>query len=88
MSLHLDKEDKGMLLAQSALDRTTEQDYTLMFWFKTDAEGRGTLLSNGRGLKEDDGAEHQFHIGFEAEKLMYRSNGMAIEVPGDWSDGQ
>ena len=94
MSLHLNKEDKGMLLAQSALDRTSEQDYTLMFWFKTDAEGRGTLLSNGRGLKEDDGAEHQFHIGFEApstgseQVLMYRSNGFAIEVPGDWSDNQ
>ena len=88
MSLHLEKADKGLELAQSALDRTSEQDYTLMFWFKTDAEGRGTLISNGRGLKEDDGALHQFHIGFEAEKLMYRSNGFAIEVPGDWSDNQ
>ena len=88
MSLHLDKADKGLELAQSALSRTAEQDYTLMFWFKTDAEGRGTLLSNGRGLKEDDGAKHQFHIGFEAEKLMYRSNGRAIEVAGNWSDGQ
>ena len=88
MSLHLDKSDKGLELLSSALSRTAEQDYTLMFWFKTDAEGRGTLLSNGRGLREDDGAKHQFHIGFEAEKLMYRSNGFAIEVPGNWSDGQ
>ena len=88
MSLHLNKEDKGLQLQSSALDRTSEQDYTLMFWFKTDAEGRGTLLSNGRGLKEDDGAKNQFHIGFEAEKLMYRSNGFAIEVPGNWSDNQ
>ena len=88
MSLHLNKEDKGLQLKSSALDRTSEQDYTLMFWFKTDAEGRGTLLSNGRGLKEDDGAKNQFHIGFEAEKLMYRSNGFAIEVPGNWSDNQ
>ena len=88
MSLHLDKTDKGLELLSSALSRTAEQDYTLMFWFKTDAEGRGTLLSNGRGLREDDGAKHQFHIGFEAEKLMYRSNGFAIEVPGNWSDGQ
>ena len=88
MSLHLEKADKGMLLAPSALDRTSEQDYTLMFWFKTDVEGRGTLLSNGSGQKEDDGAQHQFNIGFEAEKLMYRSNGFGIEVPGNWSDGQ
>ncbi|MBR1484476.1 MAG: hypothetical protein IJ612_02135 [Prevotella sp.] len=88
MSLHLEKTDKGMPLTTSALNRTNEQDYTLMFWFKTDADGRGTLISNGRGLKEDDGAEKQFHIGFEGEKLMYRSNGMAVEVAGDWSDNQ
>ena len=88
MSLRLEKADKGVELLQSALNRTQEQDYTLMFWFKTDTEGRGTLLSNGRGLKEDDGAQNQFNIGFEAEKLMYRSNGFAIEVEGDWSDNQ
>ncbi|MBR0049198.1 MAG: hypothetical protein IJP74_07775 [Prevotella sp.] len=88
LSLHLEKADKGVQLDKNAINRTDEQDYTLMFWFKTDAEGRGTLLSNGRGLKEDNGAENQFHIGFEGDKLMYRSNGFATEVPGDWSDGQ
>ena len=86
ISLHLEKADKGMLLTKDALNRTSEQDYTLMFWFKTDADGRGALLSNGRGLKEDNGAENQFHIGFEGDKLMYRSNGFDIEVPGNWSD--
>ena len=88
MSLHVEKADKGVLLNQKALNRTSEHDYTLMFWFKTDAEGRGTLLSNGRGLKEDNGAKNQFYIGFEGDKLMYRSNGFSVEVPGDWSDGQ
>ena len=88
MSLRLEKEDKGILLKQSALNRSKEQDYTLMFWFKTDADGSGTLLSNGRGLKEDDGAENQFHIGFENGKLMYRSNGFAAEVTGKWDDNQ
>lgn len=86
ISLHLEKADKGMLLTKDALNRTSDQDYTLMFWFKTDADGRGALLSNGRGLKEDNGAENQFHIGFEGDKLMYRSNGFDIEVPGNWSD--
>jgi hypothetical protein len=57
MSLHLDKEDKGMRLTNNAINRTAEQDYTLMFWFKTDNKGDGTLLSNGRGLKEDSGAK-------------------------------
>ena len=88
MSLRIEKEDNGFELTQDALNRTSEQDYTLMFWFKTDADGRGTLLSNGRGMKEDSGAEHQFNIGFEGDKLMYRSNGMATEVPGDWSDNK
>ena len=88
LSLHVEKADKGVLLDKNAMNRTAEQDYTLMFWFKTDAEGRGTLLSNGRGLKEDNGAENQFHIGFEADTLVYRSNGFAAEVPGNWSDGK
>ena len=88
MSLRIEKEDNGFELTQDALNRTSEQDYTLMFWFKTDADGRGTLLSNGRGMKEDSGAEYQFNIGFEGEKLMYRSNGFATEVAGDWSDNK
>ncbi len=88
LSLKLEKTDKGVRLDKNAMNRTAEQDYTLMFWFKTDAEGRGTLLSNGRGLSEDNGAKNQFHIGFEDNKLMYRSNGFGIEVPGDWSDGK
>ena len=88
MSLHLEKADQGVLLKQTALNRSKEQDYTLMFWFKTDKDGSGTLLSNGRGLKEDDGAENQFHIGFENGKLMYRSNGFATEVTGEWNDNQ
>ena len=88
LSLSLKKEDKGVLLDKNALNRTAEHDYTLMFWFQTDADGRGTLLSNGRGVKEDNGALNQFHIGFEGDKLMYRSNGYAEEVPGNWSDGK
>ena len=87
VSLHVEKADKGVLLDKNAINRTSEQDYTLMFWFKTDTEGRGTLLSNGRGLREDNGAVNQFHIGFEANKLVYRSNGFQAEVPGNWSDG-
>ena len=88
MSLHVGREDKGLALTQQALNRTKEQDYTLTFWFKTDTDGRGVLVSNGAGKKTDIGAENQFNIAFEAEKLMFRSNGMAIEVPGDWSDNQ
>ena len=94
LSLHLEKADKGVLLNKNAMNRTSDQDYTLMFWFKTDKDGSGTLLSNGRGTKEDNGAQNLFHIGFEApskgsgQVLMYRSNGFVASIPGDWSDGK
>ena len=87
LSLDLNKADKGVQLTSDALNTTADQDYTLMFWFRTDADGRGTLLSNGRGVKEDNGANNQFHIGFEGDTLRYRSNGFAVDVPGNWSDG-
>ncbi len=87
-SLHLDAEDHGLQLVESAMNRTKEQDYTLMFWFKTDSNGRGVLVSNGAGTKEEIGAENIFNIAFEDEKLMYRSNGFATQVPGNWSDNQ
>ena len=87
-SLRLENDDHGIKLTNNALSRTKDQDYTLMFWFKTDSNGRGVLVSNGAGTKEEIGAENIFNIAFEAEKLMFRSNGQAVQVPGDWSDNQ
>ena len=84
-SLHFANE--GLKLTTNAMNRTKEEDYTLMFWFKTDRDGRGVLVSNGAGTKEEIGAKNIFNIAFEAEKLMYRSNGFAAQIPGDWSDG-
>jgi hypothetical protein len=46
------------------------------------------LISNGAGRKEEIGAKNHFCLGFESEKLIYRTNGMAFEVPGNWSDNQ
>ena len=88
MSLHLNKEDNGLQLTDNAINRSAEQDYTLMFWFKTDAEGRGTLLSNGKGLKEISDDRNRFNIGFEADSLTFRSNGFATKLAGNWSDNQ
>ena len=88
MSLHLEWEDRGIALNQQALARDPEQDYTLMFWFKTNVEGRGALICNGAGYSDDIGAKNQFFIGFEGEQLHYRSNGMDIEIPGDYSDNK
>ena len=88
MSLRLEKADNGFEMTQEALNRTDDQDYTLMFWFKTDKDGRGTLLSSGNGTKEESDASTRFNLGFEGDKLLYRTNGFKAEVPGDWSDNQ
>ena len=85
LSLRLD--GKGVELTQDALTRTQEQDYTLMFWFRT-AGDYGTLVANGRGMKEDLGAAHQFFIGFDQKKLLYRSNGAAYDLGDTYSDGE
>ena len=88
MSLHLEWEDHGLALSDQALTRTAEEDYTLMFWFKTNMQGRGALIGNGAGYSDDIGAKNQFFIGFEGESLHYRTNGMDIVIPGDYSDNQ
>ncbi len=90
MSLLLDWDEqrqvKGMKLKPAFFSRTSEQDYTLMFWFRTDVKGRGALLSNGSGYKTDVAAEDKFFIGFEADTLKYRSNGMEFKLGNDYSD--
>ncbi len=88
MSLHIDFEDEGIPLSPYFINRDKYQDYTLMFWFRTDSEARGVLISNGSGEAEDNGAENQFYIGFDAEKLNFKSNGFVAEVPGTYSDNQ
>ena len=88
LSLRVENDDRGIALTQDALNRTAEQDYTLMFWFKTDAKGRGVLVANGAGRKDEINAQNQFCLGFEAEKLRYKTHGMTVDIPGDWSDGQ
>ena len=90
MSLRLDKTEnkdiKGLQLKEEFFQRTGEQDYTLMLWFKTDEAGRGTLLSNGSGRKTDVGAENKFFIGFEGDTLKYRSNGQEYALGNGYSD--
>ena len=86
MSLRLTAEDQGIGLTPMAINRTAEQDYTLMFWFKNDGKN-GTMISNGSGRADEEAAKNRFFIGFENEQLKYRSNGLEMEVPGDWADG-
>ena len=90
MALRLDKTEqrdiKGLQLKPAFMQRTAEQDYTLMFWFKTDNDGRGALLSNGSGRTTDVEAQHKFFIGFEGETLKYRSNGREYGLGNSFSD--
>ncbi len=87
MSLHIDLKDQGIPLNKDYLNRSKEYDYTLMFWFKTDQKGRGVLISNGAGDADEDGAENRFCIGFDSNKLSFKTNGKEFDVPGYWSDG-
>ena len=65
---------QGLKLNSDLFERDDEQDYTLMFWFKT-AEQNGTLLANGSGAATDEDARNSFFIGFEGHTLKYRTNG-------------
>ena len=81
MSLKIDANEtrkagqfKGLRLRHDLFQRDDEQDYTLMFWFKT-AQENGTLLANGSGHADEEGAASKFFIGFEGHTLLYRTNG-------------
>ena len=73
---------KGLELRNDLFQRDAEQDYTLMFWFKT-AKQNGTLLANGSGKADDEGALHKFFIGFEDHVLKYRTNGREFTLGDD-----
>ena len=59
-----------------------------MFWFKTNESGRGALLSNGSGRATDVEAENCFFIGFEADTLKYRANGVEHALGTTFSDNK
>ena len=90
MSLKLDwaeeKPIKGLQLIEKFFARSDEQDYTLMFWFKTTPKGSGALLCNGSGRSTDVKAESKFFIGFEGDTLKYRSNGREFPLGATFSD--
>ena len=92
MSIYLDKEEqrdvKGLRLKEQFFQRNQEQDYTLMFWFKTNSSGHGTLLCNGSGRNTDVEAADKFFIGFEGQTLKYRSNGQEFPLGDGFDDDE
>ena len=92
MSLNLDWDEqkpvKGLQLKKDMMARSAEQDYTLMFWFRTNERGQGALVSNGSGRKTDDDARNKFFIGFEGGQLKYRTNGREMLFGKDYADDE
>ena len=73
---------KGLQLRTDLFQRNDEEDYTLMFWFKT-AKEKGTLMANGSGKADDEGARNKFFVGFENKTLKYRTNGREFALGND-----
>ncbi len=92
MSLKLDFDEqkpvKGLQLDYTKMLRSAEQDYTLMFWFKTDERGQGALVSNGQGARTDEDARNKFFIGFESKQLIYRTNGRTLSLGKGLADDE
>ena len=75
LSIKLDG-TKGVTLKDSAFVRTASQDYTLMFWFRTNNDS-GTLLANGPARNEPQWKNH-FNIGLDNGKIFFRSGNMTV----------
>ncbi len=83
ISLELDGQ-KGVRLEPKYFARENYQDYTLMFWFRTN-DDNGTLLANGQATDEL-GSESHINIGLDGGRLVFRSNGEEITCDNYLSD--
>ena len=77
------KGDKGLRMSPDKFLRTTDHDYTLMFWFQT-TDDTSTIFSNGEALR---GQDDQINIGVENNELYVRSSGFEKKEIGFVSDG-
>lgn len=84
ISMKLDGK-KGIKLDPKLFKREGYQDYTLMFWFRTNDDA-GTLIANGPAKDEYDYKNH-FNIGLSLGKLFLRSGGQQIETDDFYADG-
>jgi len=65
------KGDKGLQLLPDKFMRSSDHDYTLMFWFKTN-DRTSTFFSNGEAL---GGLENEINIGVKDFEFYVRSDG-------------
>ena len=86
ISLKLDGK-KGVKLNDRIFKREDYEDYTLMFWFRTDNAHDGTLIANGEAKDERDYKTH-FNIGFEKGSLFFRLGGKQLNISNSkYTDG-
>ena len=84
ISMRLDGTE-GIKLNPQPFQRTEYEDYTMMFWFRTNDEDC-TLMSNGEARTESGWKDH-FNIGLEDGKLFFRSGGQQVNASGFYHDG-
>ena len=77
------KGDRGLRILPDKFMRTTDHDYTLMFWFQTN-DSTSTIFSNGEALR---GQDDQINIGVDSYELYVRSAGFMKNDLGFVSDG-
>ena len=77
------KGDKGLRLKADKFSRTTDQDYTLMFWFRTN-DKTSTLFSNGEATADE---KDKINIGIDDGYLYLRSSGFKQPVDAYVNDG-
>lgn len=75
ISLKIDGKE-GVKLVPDQFVRSVHDDFTLMFWFRSD-QPDGTLIANGEAQTES-GAENHFNIGLRDAHPFFRSNGHEV----------
>ena len=84
ISMKLDGK-KGFRIAPQFFAREDYQDYTMMFWFRTEDKD-GTLLANGMATDEADHKEH-FRFAVENGLLKLNLSGREILTDTEVADG-
>ena len=70
---------EGIKLVPDRFERTEHEDYTLMFWFRSEKPD-GTLFANGEA-RDELKAEDHFNIGLRNAQVFFRSNGYEVVLP-------
>ena len=80
----------GMVVVNSSeIPVKDDKDFTLEFWFRTDASTKAdaALVNNGKADGNERGEKgNKFFVGFENSQLIFRSNGYKEVINGSYMD--